>query len=239
MLPSDGVEAPVNAVDEVHVGNTRCAIERTGSLGQSWSGRVARGIVLAEVCLGFHDAPRRDSLGRSAPQHRAQELARDDLRLTVVEGRGERLADTRTPRRWRGVSCHPSPPVAAGFFARPRGGRRRFDFAALLSDAALAAGSLFPFRAVLRGRGARRGFATGSSAAASGTMLSGGAPPARRAPAAPGSRSRGSSGTAGVPKSTTPSDRSSGGSSIAPLVRPPRERMPRLNDAAVAAERPA
>src|SRR6185312_4743110 len=103
-------------------------------------GSVTRKVVLAEVGFRLHDASRRDTVGRAALEHRAEQLARDDLSRAIVERSVQRRRQTRTPRFWRGVLRHSSLTATAVFLARGRGLPAFFAprFAGLIGSAAFA-----------------------------------------------------------------------------------------------------
>ena len=83
-LARDRVEAPVHAVDEVHVRDARRAVEVPGALRQPRDG-VARRIVGTEVGLGLDDPAGRDPIGRRVLEDRTEQVAGDQLGGTIVK----------------------------------------------------------------------------------------------------------------------------------------------------------
>lgn len=84
LIPRDGVEAPVDSIDEVHVRRPRRAIERLGSPRPSGS-RVTREVMLAEIRLRFDDAAARDAVGGVTLKHTSEQISRDELGIARVE----------------------------------------------------------------------------------------------------------------------------------------------------------
>lgn len=81
---SDGVDAPVHAVDEVHVRDSRLTVERLGALRPAGS-CVACGIVLADVRFRLDNDSTCQAVGGSTLENCSKQLASYDLGLTIVE----------------------------------------------------------------------------------------------------------------------------------------------------------
>jgi len=84
LLARDGVEAPIHAIYEVHVREAGRTVQALGAARAAGCG-VAGQVVLAEVCFGFDDDSAREAIRRLAFEDGPEHLARDDLRLAVVE----------------------------------------------------------------------------------------------------------------------------------------------------------
>jgi hypothetical protein len=84
LFPSYRIHAPVNAINEIDVRSAGWSVE--GAVAPRHSGgSVARGILRPQIRLCFHDATCGNALGRTTLEHRAEEIARDVLRLAVIE----------------------------------------------------------------------------------------------------------------------------------------------------------
>ena len=94
----DGVEAPVHAVDEIHVRDARWRRRGAGARGEAGGG-VTGGIVLGRGMPRSRRSDRaRCPRACVHSKHRAEELARDELRGAIVEMR-RRAARRRRERR--------------------------------------------------------------------------------------------------------------------------------------------
>src|SRR6185437_2886172 len=230
----DGIEAPVHAVDEIHVRAPGRPIEPARARRASGT-RMAGCIMFTEVGLGFHDASRRDAVRCHGAQDGTKQVARHLFGVTRVERERKRSAETNAPRRPRGALRHPDFSLAAAVLRRPRG-RRDFGVSvAPGSGAGGAAAAVFLVAAFFVARVPRplRAVAFFPGAAGAGGAISTTKSGSGSAAAAAGS---GSAGRAG---STTPMLSSSGGSSPPRPGRAPRGRMPRRSDAACDALRDA
>src|SRR5688572_18120075 len=87
-LARDGVEAPVRAVDEVHVRDARRTVQMPRPLRPTRH-RVTGRIIGAEVSLGLDDPACGGAVGRRALQDATEQVAGDLLGWTVVERRRE------------------------------------------------------------------------------------------------------------------------------------------------------
>src|SRR5215213_9817690 len=83
-LARDGVEAPVDAVDEIHVRNARGTVEVPRTLRKSRY-RVAGRIIRTKVGLGFDNPARGRPQWCGAFEHRTEQVARDLLGGAIVK----------------------------------------------------------------------------------------------------------------------------------------------------------
>jgi hypothetical protein len=68
---SDRVEAPVHAINEIHIRDARTTIERFGARGATCC-RVTREIMFAEIRFGLDDASGNHAVSAMALQHGAE-----------------------------------------------------------------------------------------------------------------------------------------------------------------------
>ena len=86
LLTRHGVEAPMDAVDEVHVGHAGRPVKMPRTLCPPRDG-VAGRVVRPEIRLDLDDPTRRGSVRPRALEHGPEEVTRDQLGGAIVECR--------------------------------------------------------------------------------------------------------------------------------------------------------
>ena len=87
MLAVSAVEAPVDAVVEIHIGVAGLAVHRRVP-ARGTGCRVTRRIVFADVRLDFNDGAAGSDAAPLVNEYLAQQIARDVQRGTLVEASG-------------------------------------------------------------------------------------------------------------------------------------------------------
>ena len=118
------VDQMMDAVVQIHVGDTRRAVQRRVARRRTRRG-MARRIALPDVRLGLDDDPRRQAVARLVDEHLADEIARDlQGRAVVKRAREDHDGATQPLRAATGcarspASQRPRPPWRSGPWRRP------------------------------------------------------------------------------------------------------------------------